>query len=61
MSRGVGCRCCLDPMLLWLWHRLVTTVPTGSVAWEPPYDTGVALKDQKRQNKYINKVQEKTP
>ena len=27
MSCGVGCRCGLDPLLLWLWHRLVATAP----------------------------------
>ena len=44
MSCGVGLRCGLDPMLLWLWHRLVATALFGPLAWEPPYALGVALK-----------------
>ena len=40
-------------MLLWLWHRLVATAPTGPLAWEPPYAAGAALKTQNKtkQNK----------
>ena len=37
-------------MLLWLWCRPEATAPTQSLAWEPPYATGVALK-KKRENK----------
>ena len=42
-----------SPMLLWLWHRLVATAPTGPLAWEPPYAAGAALKTQNKtkQNK----------
>ena len=35
-------------MLLWLWHRLVATAPTGALAWELPYAGGVALKRKKK-------------
>ena len=51
MSCGVGRRHSLDPELLQLWRRLVATAPTGSLAWEPPYAAGVALKRQKRKRK----------
>ena len=39
-----------DPELLWLWlwHRLVATVPTGPLAWEPPYAVGAAIKKKKK-------------
>ena len=41
---GVGCRCGLDPTLLWLWHRLVAIAPIRPIAWELPYVMGTALK-----------------
>ena len=44
VSCGVGCKCGLDLVLLWLWCRPAATVPTGPLAWQPPYATGVALK-----------------
>ena len=28
VSCGVGCRCNLDPVLLWLWYRLAATALT---------------------------------
>ena len=40
---GVGHRYGSDPILLWLWHRLVAVVLIGLLAWEPPYAVGVAL------------------
>ena len=42
-----------DPELLWLWlwHRLVATVPTGPLAWEPPYAVGAAIKKKKKGKK----------
>ena len=43
MSCGVGRRCGVDPVLLWLWRRLAATALIGPLAWEPPYATGVAL------------------
>ena len=48
MSYGVGCRCGSDLVLLCLWHRLVATAPVAPLAWEPPHDTGAALKRQKK-------------
>ena len=40
--------------MLWLWRRLATVALISSLAWEPPYAKGVALKRQK-QNKKTNK------
>ena len=51
MSCCVGCRCGLDPKLLWLWHRPVATAPIRSLAWESPYAVGAALEMAKRQKK----------
>ena len=31
-----------------LWCRLAATAPIGSLAWEPPYATGVTLKSKKK-------------
>ena len=43
---GVGHRCGLDLALLWLWHRPAGAVPIQTLAWEPPYAVGVALKSK---------------
>ena len=51
MSCGVGCRCGLDPKLLWLWCRLAATVLIRPLAWEPPYAADEALKDNKTKKK----------
>ena len=56
-SCGVGCRCFLDPMLLWLWHRLAATALIGPLAWEPPHAAGAAQEVAKRQKKLKNKKQ----
>ena len=61
LSCGVGCRCSLDPELLWLWRRPAATAPIRPLAWEPPFATGVALKrpppkkkkERKKGNIYI--------
>ena len=47
MSCGVGHRCGLDLVLLWLQYRLVATAPIQHLVWEPPYAVGVALKKKK--------------
>ena len=47
VSCGVGHRRNLDPVLLWLWCRPGATAPIGPLAWEPPYASGIALKQQK--------------
>ena len=48
MSCGIGHRCGLDPLLLWLWHRLVATDLIRRLAWEHPYAVGAALKIKKK-------------
>ena len=60
VSCGVGCRRGSDPALLWLWRRPVATAPIQTLAWEPPYAVGAALKKQKKkQNKQKKNSQNK--
>jgi len=49
VSCCVGHRHGSDLGLLWLW--LAATAPIQSLAWEPPYTTGVALKTKKKKQK----------
>ena len=42
LSCGVGRRCGLDPVLLWLWRRLGATSLIRPLAWKPLETTGVA-------------------
>ena len=55
MSCGVGRRCGLDLVLLWLWGWLAATAPIQPLAWALPYAMGAALKkktnDKKRKKK----------
>ena len=51
MSCGVGRRCRLDLMLLWLWHRLAATAMIRPLAWEPPYDMGCGPKKTEKKKK----------
>ena len=51
MSCGVGRRRGLDPELLWLWCTLAVLI--RSLAWDPPYAVGVALKSKKKKKKEI--------
>ena len=51
MSCGVGCRCGLDPVLLWLWPAAVA--PIQPLAWESSYALGVALKRQKTKKEKV--------
>ena len=44
MSCGGGCRHSSDLMFLWLWCRPAAAALILSLAWEPPYASGVALK-----------------
>ena len=44
MSCGIGCRHGSDPVLLWLWHRLVAAALIQPLAWKLPYATRVAIK-----------------
>jgi len=56
VSCGVDHRRGSDLAWLWPWRRPAATVPVQSLAWEPPYAAGAALK---RQNKKIKKKEEK--
>ena len=56
MSCGVGCRCDLDPILLWLRRRPVAVAPIRPLAWEPPNDTGVALGKKKKKTKICGRI-----
>ena len=40
-----------DPVLLWLWCRLVATAPIRPLAWECPYAAGAAQELAKKTNK----------
>ena len=51
MNCGIGHRRGSDPVLLWLWHRPMAAVLIQSLAWEPPYAVGAALKSKKTKNK----------
>ena len=51
MSCGVGSRRSLDPMMLWLWHRLVAIGPILPLAWETPYAVAAALEKTKIKKK----------
>ena len=44
MSCGVGQRCGISSMLLWLWCKLAATALIQLLAWELPYATGAAIK-----------------
>ena len=46
MSCGVGGRCGLDLVLLWLWCRQASAAPIRPLAWELPYAVGAALKSK---------------
>ena len=50
---SIGCRCSLDLLLLWLWHRLEAAALIGPLAWELPYIVGAALK-RKKKKKNVN-------
>ena len=52
MSSGVGCRCSLDPALLWLWYRPAAVALILPLAWESPYAVGSALR--KRKKKFLS-------
>ena len=49
MSCGVGLRCGLDPLLLWLWCRLAAEVPIRPLALELPYASSASLKRPKEE------------
>ena len=56
VSCGVIHRRGSDPVLLWLWHRLVATASIRPLAWEPPYAVGAALQKAKKTKNQFNYV-----
>jgi len=46
VSCGVVCRRRSDPVLLWLWLWPLAAASIWSLAWEPPYVAGMALKSK---------------
>ena len=56
MSCGVDHRQGSDLALLWLWCRLAAVAWIGPLAWEPPYDAGVAIKSKKKKTLQKTKV-----
>ena len=48
---GVGGRHGSDPVLLWLWRRLVATALIRPLAWDPPYAVGAAQEIAKKRQK----------
>ena len=48
MSCGVGRRCGLDLVLLWLWLRPATVALIRPLAWEPPYAEGCGRKKKNK-------------
>ena len=62
----MGHRCGSDPMLLWLWHRLVALALIRPLAWESPHAAEavqeIAKKKKKNHNngiKVATKINEK--
>ena len=51
MSCGVGRKCGLDLMLLWLYCRPVSTAPIRPLARELPYVAGAALKRERKKKR----------
>ena len=51
VSCDLGRRCSSDSVLLWLWCRPAAVALIWSLAWEPPYTAGVALKKKQQQQK----------
>ena len=41
MNCGVGHRCGLDLVVLWLWSRPAAVAPIRRLAWELPHAAGV--------------------
>ena len=59
MSCGVGLRGGLDPVWLWLWHRLAAAALIQLLAWELPYAEYVALKKKEKKKERGRKKERK--
>ena len=55
MGCGVGHRCGLARVLLWLWCRPAATALIEPLAWEPPHAVSAALEKTERQKNPKNK------
>ena len=55
MRYDVGCRCSLDPALLWLWCRPAATALIQPLAWGLPYAMVVTLKSKKKKKTLSSK------
>ena len=55
VSGGVGRRCSLDFVLLWLWYRPAAIALIQPLAQELPYAIGVALRKKKRKRKSLER------
>ena len=51
MNCGVGRRRGLDPVLLWLWRRPVSTALIQPLAWELPYAVSAAITKKRKKKK----------
>ena len=60
MSCGVGRRCGLGLVLLWLWCRPGAAAPIRPLAWEPLHAAGSALKRQKTKTNQKTKTTKHT-
>ena len=56
-SCGVGYRCGLDLVLLWLWCRPTVAALIQPLGWETPYAASMALKRKKKKKKKKKNVQ----
>ena len=56
MSCGVGHRCGLDLVLLWLWQGLSAVALIQPLAWEHPHATPVVLAGKKKSFLFRNTV-----
>ena len=52
LPQAIGHRLSSDPKFLWLWHRPVAAALILPLAWELPYDMGMALKTKKRKKEW---------
>ena len=59
MSFGVGHKCGLDPVFLWLWHGLAATALIQHLAWGLPHATGVALKSRRKKRRKEGRKRER--
>ena len=58
-SCGIGCRCGLDPTLLWLWFRPAAAVWIQPLARELPYAAGAAVERRKKKKKKTKQKKKK--